>query len=114
MAKQGNVSHDSRFSLSQPRAERSRPVNQDYPEKGSEKGSSKEVPKVEPHPDKSDQGSVASKPKTKDLSDDSLKKYEDELNKRFTLPHEEPPKDKDHLLDFLLKRTKLLEVNFGH
>lgn len=42
--------------------------------------------------------------------DDSVKKYEEEINKRFTLPEEPVPKGGAELIEFLTKRMKLLEV----
>lgn len=42
--------------------------------------------------------------------DDSMKKYEEELNRRFNLPEEEVPKDQEELIKYLTRRMQLLEV----
>lgn len=43
--------------------------------------------------------------------DESLKKYEEEINKRFTLPQEQVPHGREELIEFMTKRMKLLEAS---
>lgn len=92
-----------------------------HPEKNSEKGSVKDLPKpeetvkkTEPELPETPKSEAKDQEKNKSKTEESLKKYQDDLNKRFTLPHEDPPQDKDEFFDFALRRMKLLEVFLSH
>ena len=43
--------------------------------------------------------------------EEALKKYQEEINKKFDIPHEDPPTDPQHLEEYMLKRMSLLEVS---
>lgn len=52
----------------------------------------------------------AAQSKQKAQDEENMKKYQEEIQKKFEIPHEDPPTDPEQMEEYLLKRMKLLEV----